>query len=83
MAAKKSKRKSAGARPKKAKIHLSRIRVNRQGYTSDGHYFGVGAQIFTYEILNADGVWVDRPAFRAKNRVEALRTLRAKPEWAL
>lgn len=30
----------------RGKTHARRVRINRQGYDSHGHYYGVGAPVF-------------------------------------
>jgi hypothetical protein len=52
---------------------LARVRLNRQGYTSSGRYYGVGAPLFSCELLDADGKYLKTVEFRAKDRAEAVR----------
>jgi hypothetical protein len=53
------------------KIELSQIRLNRQGYTSNGRYYGIGAPLYqAYNTRNHESI-----EFRAKDRVEAKRII--------
>lgn len=60
------------AKPKMPKLELTHVKLNRQGYTSGGTYYGVGAPL--YEARNSDnGEYV---TFRAQHRPMALGVLR-------
>ncbi len=49
------------------KIELSQIRLNRQGYTSNGRYYGTGAPLYqAYNTRNHESL-----EFRAKDRADA------------
>jgi hypothetical protein len=51
------------------KIELSQVRLNNQGYTSNGRYYGVGAPLYqAYNNRNHESI-----EFRAKDRAEAKR----------
>lgn len=53
-------------------MSLTRVRINRGGYTSDGRYFGVGAPLFAYD--NGDS-WGH---VRASTRAAAKAQIRAQ-----
>lgn len=49
------------------KIEINQLRLNRQGYTSNGRYYGVGDPLFqAYNTRNHESI-----EFRAKDRAEA------------
>jgi hypothetical protein len=49
------------------KISLRKLHVNRQGYTSNGQYFGVGPQL--YEItVDGDGIGVIRANHNSESK---------------
>lgn len=49
---------------------VRRVRVNRQGYTSSGYYYGVGAPVFEYTVCLPTGRCSDS-AVRADNMAHA------------
>ena len=50
----------------KANTRLYKVRLNSQGYTSEGYYFGVGQQLWRWEF--EDGVEFESGYVRAPNR---------------
>ena len=53
-------------------VWLTRVRLNRQGYTSNGSYWGVGAPLFAYESEDGSAYGY----LRAADRADAKRKLR-------
>lgn len=52
------------------KVYLAKVRINRQGYTDAGRYFGVGAPL--WEFWSLDDISHLGPRFvRAPNREAA------------
>ncbi len=49
-------------------IDLTRVRVNGQGYTPRGQYYGTGAPIFEWSIYDLD---IEGSGFRARDRKAA------------
>jgi hypothetical protein len=57
----------------KAKFYLYRVRLNSQGYTDTGYYYGVGQPVYCF--VSADGA--DGAVFRAASREAAKARIRA------
>jgi hypothetical protein len=62
------------------KVTLRRVRLNSQGYTSTGHYYGVGQHLywFSYEDDGEDIFGF----FRAVNRIAAKRHVQSLPHMS-
>lgn len=56
------------------RFYLTRIPLDRQGYTKQGRYYGVGAPLFSYE--NED--YTISGELRAKDRADAKKKIREK-----
>jgi len=56
------------------KIHCKKIRLNRDGYTARGTYFGVGKPVYLIEYWfeKGDTVWRNADHVRAWSRSDAL-----------
>jgi hypothetical protein len=64
----------------KGKVTLQRVRLNSQGYTDRGHYYGTGARLYYYfceddpwQLSSSDGY------LRAPDRAAAKALIRALP----
>lgn len=54
------------------KVWLRQVRLNRQGYTDRGVYYGVGQPLYIAQWEDPDSRWGEEVLyFRAANRAEA------------
>jgi hypothetical protein len=53
------------------KFYLYRVKLDHQGYTSWGRYFGVGAPLYYYEPVKGSTCHGDHGYLRAHSREEA------------
>jgi hypothetical protein len=64
----------------KGKVTLQHVRLNLQGYTSAGHYYGTGERLFYFFCEDApQHAWERDGFFRAADRASAKAYVRAKP----
>ena len=56
------------------KLHCRKLRINSQGYTSDGSYFGVGPPVYfiAWYFENGTAIFCDTWHVRAYDRESAL-----------
>lgn len=59
---------------------LQKLRINSQGYTPEGFYYGVGQPVYWYSVeYHDDRGWIDyidRVAIRANDREHAKQIIR-------
>jgi hypothetical protein len=60
------------------KVSLRKLHVNRQGYTSNGQYFGVGPTLYEI-VVDGDGIG----AIRANNNYESKESVLARAKAGL
>jgi len=56
------------------KLYCRKIRISQSGYTSKGHYFGVGMPLYWYETEDCSV----QGYVRALNRNDAIRIIHAR-----
>jgi hypothetical protein len=65
-----------------ATLYLNKVKINRQGYESNGRYWGIGASLYRYDIDPEAGFpFADGSLYgelRASSRVEARKALEKK-----
>lgn len=59
------------------KFHLSRVRLNTQGYTPEGYYYGIGLPLWTWRTDPDTNGYSDSDTFRARDRAAAKALVRA------
>jgi len=65
-------------KPEKVRGYLVRVRLNRGGYDSRGRYFGTGAPLYSYELANEQGRYLESGEIRATDRAHAKDLIRRR-----